>query len=133
MYTRKLQYSLVPTIPDQNLPTIILQEQFACPWCGFFINEGCCHGVASGPVYQGIQQLEKSSGPSRTPTNQTEFRKAEPQQLYQPVRESSGAISVEDTSIGFNPGQAWIGANDYTRGGKVWRTPSKNHGWLIAT
>ena len=127
MYTRKLQYSLVPTIPDQNLPTIILEEYLACPWpgCGLFFHEGCPHGVVTGP---GMQHREPSSGPSRT--NRTQFRKAEPQQQYHYLRESSGAISVEDASIGFNPGQAWIGANDYTRGGKVWRTPSKNS-WMV--
>jgi len=104
----KLQLSLVPMNPQQNLHTIVLEEHLACPRCGYFFCEGCW--AANGPEYQGMQYREPISRPNR------EFRKAEPQYQNHLKHESSesGAILVEE------------GANDNTRGGKVRRTPSKN-------
>ena len=123
----KLRYSLVPINPAQNLPTIVLEEHFACPWCCYFCG-GCC-AASRSVLYQGMHnQRQPSSGPSRTRNssqNRIESRKAETLYKNQSTHESSG-VMFEDSSFGFHPGQAWIGAYDNTDDGKVWRTPSKN-------
>jgi hypothetical protein len=87
----------------------------------------------AAPVYQGMAQEYQhpshyrapSSGPSRAGKHRIGFRKAET--LYpNHYRHESSETVAEDRSTGIHPGHARIGANDNTRVGKVWRTPSKN-------
>jgi hypothetical protein len=88
----------------------------------------------AAPVYQGMAQEYQhpsqyyrapSSGPRRTGKHRKGFRKAEAPNRNQLTHESSETVA-EDRSTGIHPGHARIGANNNTRVGKVWRTPSKN-------
>ena len=127
-----------PTNQQQNLPpppsgyypvTYYYQQLFPCQWCGSFYCSPFCAGRI---VYQDMTQQyqhqdqyrDPSWGPIRRNQNQNGFRDAEAPVPNQYIHESSGTI-LGDGSTGIDPGMAWIGANDKTGGGKVWRTPSK--------
>ena len=132
-----IQLSLVPMSQQQPLPPptsvnpFIIQQLLESqanimPWCEGFYGLPFC----AGPVYQAMAQQHqhqyraRSSGPSRS-QHSKRFRKAETQYRHHNIHELSGMIA-EDHSTGTHPGHAWIGANDNTGVGKVWRTPSKN-------
>lgn len=152
--SHKLQVSLVPLamsqhrtsgfpsppINDQSTTGRILQEILPCQGCGGFDCWSFCAGP--GPViliydseghgmqHDHWQYRERSSGPSRTRQTRNQnhrngLREAENPQSYQNVHDMSRTI-LEDGSVSFDLGNAWIEANNKSGSGKVWRTPSKN-------
>jgi hypothetical protein len=150
MYNLKPQLFAVPTNHWQQQPPpfvnpfmhwqqlLSLQSQAnIMPWC----EPEDFYGLSFCPVYpsQGMAQhwqhhdqhqqyqaqRPPSSGPSRTSKQHRRIHKAEALYTNHNKHELSGKVT-ENRSTGTDPGTAWISANDNSRVGKVWRTPSEN-------
>ena len=80
----------------------MLEDRFTCTKCGTFL-------LQCPPWNQ----------------HRTGRTQAEAPHNYPFKREFLWAV-VEDGATGIHLGQAWKGANNNPRGGKVWRSPSKN-------
>jgi hypothetical protein len=92
------------------------------PWCEGFYAGSLYHGQGLAQQPQHLYRTP-SSGPHRNQRRKGS-RKAEAQYRNNFSHGSPGTIAG-DRSTGINPGYAQIGANDNTRAGKVWRTPSR--------
>ena len=121
-----------PLPPPPSINFFIIQQPLELqtnniPWREGFYGLPFC----TGPVYQGMAQQHQyqyrapSSGPRRNQRGKG-FRKAEAQDSFNVLHESSRTIAG-DRSTGIHPGYAQIGANNNTGAEKVWKTPPRNH------